>query len=138
LVGIREGKGALDVIDAATLQRTKSIPVSGPVHNVYVTPDGKYAVSGSIDAKTITVVDLQSDQKVWDLNLGSGVRPMTFDVNADGSTNRIFAQLSGFNGFAVVGFQKHAEIQRVKLPDQPGGYGGAEGRMGTTPHALGC
>jgi len=38
-----------------------------------VTPDGKYAVSGSIDAKTITVVDLQSEQAVWDLNLGSGV-----------------------------------------------------------------
>ncbi len=137
LVGIREIQGALDVIDAATLERTKSIPVSGPVHNVYVTPDGKYAVSGSIDAKNITVVDLQADQKVWDLNLGSGVRPMTFDVNADGSTNRIFAQLSGFNGFAVVSFEKHTEIQRVKLPDQPGGYGVAEGRTGTPSHGIG-
>jgi YVTN family beta-propeller protein len=137
LVGIREGKGVLDVIDAATLKRTKTIPVSGPVHNVYVTPDGKYAVCGSIDAKTITVVDLQTDQKVWDLNLGSGVRPMAFDVNADGSTNRIFAQLSGFNGFAVVSFEKHAEIQRIKLPDQPGGYGVAEGRMGTPSHGIG-
>jgi YVTN family beta-propeller protein len=137
LVGIRDGNGALDVIDAATLKRTKSIPVSGPVHNVYVTPDGKYAVAGSIDAKTITVVDLQTDQKVWDLNLGSGVRPMTFDVNADGSTNRIFAQLSGFNGFAVISFQKHAEIQRIKLPDQPGGHGVAEGRQGTPSHGIG-
>jgi YVTN family beta-propeller protein len=137
LVGIREGTGALDVIDTTTGQRIKSIPVSGPVHNVYVTPDGKFAVSGSIDAKTITVVDLQSDQKVWDLNLGTGVRPMAFDVNADGSTNRIFAQLSGFNGFGVVSFEKHAEIQRIKLPDQPGGYGVAEGRMGTPSHGIG-
>ena len=137
LVGIREGTGALDVIDAATAKRTKSIPVSGPVHNVYVTPDGKYAVSGSIDAKTITIVDLQSDQKVWDLNLGTGVRPMAFDENPDGSTNRIFAQLSGFNGFAVVSFEKHAEVQRIKLPDQPGGYGVAEGRMGTPSHGIG-
>ena len=71
----------------------------------------------------MTVVDLQTDQKVWDLNLGTGVRPMAFDVNADGSTNRIFSQLSGFNGFAVVSFETHAEIQRIKLPDQPGGYG---------------
>jgi YVTN family beta-propeller protein len=137
LVGIREGTGALDVIDTATAKRTKSIPVSGPVHNVYVTPDGKYAVSGSIDAKTMTVVDLQSDQRIWDLNLGTGVRPMAFDVNADGSTNRIFSQLSGFNGFAVVSFEKHAEIQRIKLPDQPGGYGVAEGRMGTPSHGIG-
>lgn len=137
LVGIREAKGALDVIDAGTLKRTKSIPVSGPVHNVYVTPDGKYAVSGSIDAKTIAVVDLQSDREIWDLNMGSGVRPMAFEANADGSTNRIFTQLSGFNGFAVVSFEKHAEIQRIKLPDQSGGYGVAEGRMGTPSHGIG-
>ncbi len=137
LVGIRAASGSLEVIDTRTLKKIKSIPVSGPVHNVYVTPDGKYAVSGSIDAKTITVVDLQSDQAVWDLNLGSGVRPMAFDVNADGSTNRIFAQLSGFNGFAVVSFAKHAEIVRVKLPNQPGGYGVAEDRTGTPSHGIG-
>jgi YVTN family beta-propeller protein len=137
LVGIRAGSGSLEIIDTRTLKKIKSIPVSGPVHNVYMTPDGRYAVSGSIDAKTITVVDLQSDQAVWDLNLGSGVRPMAFDVNADGSTNRIFAQLSGFNGFAVVSFAKHAEIERIKLPDQPGGYGVAEGRMGTPAHGIG-
>jgi len=137
LVGIRAGSGSLEVIDTRTLKKIKSIPVSGPVHNVYVTPDGKYAVSGSIEAKTITVVDLQSDQAIWDLNMGSGVRPMAFDVNADGSTNRIFAQLSGFNGFAVVSFAKHAEIERIKLPDQPGGYGVAEARMGTPAHGIG-
>ena len=137
LVGIRAGSGSLEVIDTRTLKKIKSIPVSGPVHNVYVTPDGNYAVSGSIDAKTITVVDLQSEQAVWDLNLGSGVRPMAFDVNADGSTNRIFAQLSGFNGFAVISFAKHAEIERIKLPDQPGGYGVAEGRTGTPSHGIG-
>ena len=137
LVGIREGSGSLDVIDTATRKKTKNIPVSGRVHNVYVTPDGRYAVSGSIESKTITVVDLHSDQAVWDLNLGSGVRPMAFETNSDGSTNRIFAQLSGFNGFAIVNFATHAEVQRIKLPDQPGGYGIAEGRTGTPSHGIG-
>ena len=137
LVGIRESSGSLDVIDTASLKKTKSIPVSGPVHNVYVTPDGKYAVAGSIDAKNLTVVDLQTDQAVWTLNLGSGVRPMAFEANPDGSTKRIFAQLSGFNGFAVVDFAKHIEEQRIKLPDQPGGYGIAEGRTGTPSHGIG-
>jgi YVTN family beta-propeller protein len=137
LVGIRESSGSLDVIDTASLKKTKSIPVSGPVHNVYVTPDGKYAVAGSIDAKNLTVVDLQTDQPVWTLNLGSGVRPMAFEANPDGSTKRIFAQLSGFNGFAVVDFAKHLEVQRIKLPDQPGGYGIAEGRTGTPSHGIG-
>jgi YVTN family beta-propeller protein len=137
LVGIREGTGSLDVIDTATLKRTKNIPVNGRVHNVYVTPDGKYAVAGSIESKTITIVDLHNDQAVWDLNLGSGVRPMAFETNPDGSTNRIFAQLSGFNGFAVVNFATHAEVGRIKLPEQPGGYGIAEGRTGTPSHGIG-
>jgi YVTN family beta-propeller protein len=137
VVGIRESSGWLEVIDTTSLKKTKSIPVSGPVHNVYVTPDGKYAVAGSIDAKNLTVVDLQTEQAVWNLNLGSGVRPMAFDVNPDGSTKRIFAQLSGFNGFAIVDFAKQIEVQRIKLPDQPDGYGIAEGRTGTPSHGIG-
>jgi len=137
LVGIRENSGWLEVIDAASLKKIKNIPVSGPVHNVYVTPDGKYAVAGSIDAKNLTVVDLQTEQAVWNLNLGSGVRPMAFEANPDGSTKRIFAQLSGFNGFSVVDFAKHIEVQRIRLPDQPGGYGIAEGRTGTPSHGIG-
>jgi YVTN family beta-propeller protein len=137
LVGIRESSGWLEVIDTASLKKTKNIPVNGPVHNVYVTPDGKYAVAGSIDAKNLSVVDLQMEQAVWNLDVGSGVRPMAFETNPDGSTKRIFAQLSGFNGFAVVDFAKHSEEQRIKLPDEPGGYGIAEGRTGTPSHGIG-
>jgi YVTN family beta-propeller protein len=137
LVGIRESTGWLEVFDTASLKKTKNIPVSGPVHNVYVTPDGKYAVAGSIDTKNLTIVDLQTEQAAWNLNMGSGVRPMAFEANPDGSTKRIFAQLSGFNGFAVVDFAKHIEEQRIKLPDQPGGYGIAEGRTGTPSHGIG-
>ncbi len=137
LVGIRSAPGSLDVIDTGSMKRAKNIPVNGGVHNVYVTPDGKYAVAGSLESKTVTVVDLQSEQVAWEVNLGSGVRPMAFETNADGSTNRIFVQLSGFNGFAVVNFAKRAEAGRVKLPDQPGGYGIKEGRMGTPSHGIG-
>ena len=57
--------------------------------------------------------------------------------NPDGSTRRIFVQLSGFNGFAVVDFAKRAEVARVKLPDQPGGFGILEGRTGTPSHGIG-
>jgi YVTN family beta-propeller protein len=137
LVGIREDTGWLEVFDTATLQKTKTIPVKGPVHNVYVTPDGKYAVSGSIDAKNLTVVDLQTEQATWDLYMGTGVRPMAFEANPDGSTKRIFIQLSGFNGFGVVDFATHAEVKRITLPSEPGGYGVAEGRTGTPSHGIG-
>jgi len=42
------------------------------------------------------------DEIAWTVKLSSGIRPMTFDTNADGSTKRIFVQLSNFHGFIVV------------------------------------
>jgi YVTN family beta-propeller protein len=126
LVGIRSDAGVVDIIDTSSLRRVKSIPVDGSVHNVYVTPDGKYAVSGAIENKATTVIDLQTEKAVWEVKFDRGVRPMAFEPNPEGSTSRIFVQLSGFNGFAVVDFAKRAEIARIALPDQPGGFGIAE------------
>ncbi|HVS88496.1 MAG TPA: cytochrome D1 domain-containing protein [Candidatus Acidoferrum sp.] len=137
LVGIRSAPGAVDVIDTTSLKRVKSIPVNGPVHNIYVTPDGKYSVSGSIETKLATVIDLQSEQIAWEVKFDKGVRPMAFEANSDGSTSRIFVQLSELNGFAVVDFAKRSEVARIKLPDQPGGFGLAEGRLGTPSHGIG-
>lgn len=137
LVGIRSDPGVVDVIETASLKRTKSIPVDGSVHNVYVTPDGKYAVSGSIENKAATVIDLSSEQAIWTIKFDRSVRPMAFETRADGSTSRIFVQLSGLNGFAVVDFAKRAEVARITLPDQPGRFGIAEGRTGTPSHGIG-
>ena len=39
----------------------------------------------------------------------------------DGSTKWIFVQLTDFNGFAVVDFATHKEVQRIKNPDLPPG-----------------
>jgi YVTN family beta-propeller protein len=137
LVGIRTDPGVLDVIDTTSLVRVKSIAVDGSVHNVFVTPDGKYAVSGSIENKAATVVDLHTELAVWEVKFDRPVRPMAFETNPDGSTNRIFVQLTGFNGFAVVDFAKRAEVARIKLPNQPGGFGIAEGRTATPSHGIG-
>src|SRR5207245_7700852 len=137
VVGIRTLPGALDLIDTSTLTLAKTLAVNAAVHNVYVPHDGKHAVSGSIESQSITVVDLQSDEIAWTLKLDRGVRPMAFERNPDGSTRRIFVQLSGFNVFAVVDFAKRAEVARVKLPDQPGGFGILERRTGTPSHGIG-
>ena len=136
LVGIRAPQGALDVIETASMTRGKSISVDS-VHNVYVTPDGKYTVSGSLEGQSATVTDLQTDQIAWKLNFDHPVRPMAFEVNPDGSTHRIFVQLSNFNGFAIVDFAKRSEVARITLPDEPGGFGIAEGRVNTPAHGIG-
>jgi YVTN family beta-propeller protein len=130
-VSIAVAPGAVDVIDTALLEDVKSIPVKGAVHNTYVTPDGKYVVSGSIQSKTITVIDQKTEEPAWSLEMDLGIRPMAFLTNPDGSTKWIFAQLSNLNGFAVVDFATHKEINRIKLPDLPPGkapyrWGGSE------------
>ena len=115
-VSIAQAPGVVDVIDTATLQRLKSINVKGSVHNTYVTPDGKFVVAGSVAGKTITVIDQKTEDIAWTLDFDLGVRPLTFDTNPDGSTKRIFLQLSDFNGFAVVDFVTHKEVARIELP----------------------
>jgi YVTN family beta-propeller protein len=120
-VAIIKAPGAVDVIDTASQERAKSIPTKGGVHNTYVTPDGKYVVAGSIAGKNLTVIDVQTEQPVWSLELDLGVRPMAFEKNADGSTKRMFVQLTDFHGFAVVDFQTRKEVTRIKLPPLPPG-----------------
>src|SRR3954469_5335242 len=102
------GAGAVDVIDAVTLTRVKSIRTEGGIHNVYVTPDGKWVVAGSIPGKKIQVIDQKTEEVAWTVPTDDGVRPMAFDTNADGSTRRIFVQLSNFNGFLTIDFATHA------------------------------
>ena len=80
LVGIARGPGAVDVIDAKSLTRTKSILVKGRLHNIYVTPDGKHLIAGSIPGKLMTVIDLEREVPVWELPFDLGVRPMTIEA----------------------------------------------------------
>lgn len=136
VVAIAREPGALDIIDTVSLTRTKSIPMNGRLHNTYVTPDGKYAVSGSVRQKFMNVVDLATEEVAWELKTEFGVRPMTFEVNPDGSTKRVFAQVSELNGFVVIDFAARKEVARIKLPDEPNGYA-PEHRMGSPSHGIG-
>ena len=120
-VGIIQEPGGVDVIDTATLTRVKTIPTKGTIHNPYVTPDGKYVVAGSIVGKSVNVIDTKTETPAWTLDEDLGVRPMAFASNPDGSTKWIFVQMSGLNGFAVVDFATHKEVQRIKNPPLPAG-----------------
>jgi YVTN family beta-propeller protein len=120
-VGIAEAPGGVDVIDTATQTRVKTVPTKGAIHNAYVTPDGKYVVAGSIGGKSVNVIDAKTEEPAWSVDMGLGVRPMTFSANPDGSTQWIFVQLSGLNGFAVVDFATRKEIKRIQNPDLPPG-----------------
>ena len=120
-VGIIQAPGGVDVIDTASMTNVKTMPTKGSIHNAYVTPDGRYVVAGSIAGKTVNVFHAQTEQPAWVLDMGLGVRPMAFAANQDGSTKWIFVQLTDFNGFAVVDFATHKEINRIQNPDLPPG-----------------
>jgi YVTN family beta-propeller protein len=115
-VGIVSSPGAVDVIDTGSLERVKSIPTKGGIHNVYVTPDGRHVIAGSIAGRLMTVIDQKTEEPLWTL-FEEGVRPMAFEVNPDGSTKRVFVQISELHGFAVVDFVLRKEVARITLPN---------------------
>ncbi len=114
--------------------------MKGALHNTYVTPDGKYDVSGSIAGKVITVIDTKTDMPVWTLDRDLGIRCMAFTTNPDGSTKWIFVQLHRVQRICSRRFRHfHMEINRIKLPDLAAGkkpylYGGNESHgLAVTP-----
>ena len=136
-VAISAAPGAVDVIDTTSLERVKSIPVKGAVHNTFMTPDGRYVVAGSIAGKVLTVIDSQTEEPVWSLGFEGGVRPIGFEKNPDGSTHRMFVQISELHGFAVVDFATRKEVNRIVLPDVPGVAKNTEGVQGSPSHGIG-
>jgi YVTN family beta-propeller protein len=136
-VAIVSAPGAVDVIDAQSMERVKSIPTRGGIHNTYVTPDGRFIVAGSIVGKSLTVIDGATEEPLWSMDFDNGVRPIAFERNADGSTRRLFVQISDFHGFAIVDFAQHKEIGRVKLPEVPPAERHTEMLQGSPSHGIG-
>ncbi len=135
-VGIQAPPGAVDVIDTVAMENIKSVATEGPIHNVYVTPDGRFAVAGSVQDRTINVIDTGTDELVWTMEMSAGIRPMAFDTYPDGSTRNLYVQLSDLHGFAVVDFNKREEVARIKHPPIPDEHAHTDGLQGAPAHGL--
>src|SRR3954454_10622219 len=136
-VAIVAGAGAIDVIDATTLTRVKSIRTEGGIHNTYVTPDGRFVVAGSIPGKKITVIDQKTEEILWTIPTDAGVRPICFETNPDGSTKRMFVQLSDFHGFIAIDWNTKQVVERITLPEVPPAERHTEGLQGSPSHGIG-
>lgn len=136
-VAIVSPPGAVDVIDTISLKNAKTIATRGGVHNTFVTPDGKFVIAGSILGRNLTVIDSKSEEPVWSLDFDNGVRPIGFETNPDGSTRRMFVQISNFHGFYVVDFEKRKEISRVTLPNLPLEKRHLDTLQGSPSHGIG-
>jgi YVTN family beta-propeller protein len=119
-----QANGGVDVIDAVSLQNVKTIPIRGGIHDLNVTPDGKYVIAGAErgakpPANMMYVIDTRTNEIAWSLLMNPAPSPMAISKNPDGSTQWIFAQLGGLNGFAVVDFATQAKTNEIKLPEIP-------------------
>jgi YVTN family beta-propeller protein len=116
--------GGVDVIDTVSLEKVKTIPIRGGIHDLNITPDGKYVLAGSSRgakpaAHLMNVIDVKTNEITWKLVLNPAPSPMAISSNPDGSTKWIFAQNGTLNGFAVLDFATQAKINEIKLPDLP-------------------
>jgi len=114
--------GGVDVIDTASLANIKTIALKGGIHDLNVTPDGKYVIAGASRgakpaANAMYVIDARTNDVAWTLSMSPSPSPMAITKNPDGSTDKIYAQLGGFNGFAVVDFATRVRTNQIKLPD---------------------
>ena len=136
-VAVIAAPGAVDVIDTQAMTLAKTIPTKGGIHNTFVTPDGKFAVAGSIAGRNLTVIDTATDAPVWSLAFDNGVRPLAFETNGDGSTRRMFVQISNFHGFYVVDFAERRETARIVLPELPKEQQNWDTLQGSPSHGIG-
>jgi YVTN family beta-propeller protein len=116
--------GGVDVIDTASLENVKTIRLTGGVHDLNVTPDGKYVIVGNSrgakpPANVMTVVDTRTNEVAWTLPMSPAPSPMAVTKHPDGSTDKIYAQNGGLNGFAVLDFATRVSTNQIKLPDIP-------------------
>ena len=135
-VAITGADAFVDVVDLEAGRVVKSIRTLGGVHNVYVTPDGRHLVAGMIGARTLTVIDTETDEPVWSVHFDGGVRPMTFETNPDGTTKRIFVQISGYHGCYVVNFEQRRLVRKIALPELPLSRVDNDALQGSPAHGL--
>lgn len=113
--------GFLDIVDTKSFQKIRSLPQKGGMHDCYTTHDGKYIIASSLGAKFLEVIDVQTEQTVWEVHFDKGVTTTAQEVDATGATRRLFSNLSDFRGFAVIDFAAHKEVARIQLPNEPSG-----------------
>jgi hypothetical protein len=94
------------------------------VHNVFVTPDGKYVMATALtgvgpnadkEGMTLRIVDTKTEQYVRSI-VGEGRgghRVCSFYRNPDGSTKWVLCNQGGFNGFVVYDFATGQAVRRV-------------------------
>lgn len=133
---IQGAEGGIDIIDTEKMEKSKFIRILRGVHNAIITPDSKYIVGGSTGGNVATVIDTETELPVWSIHFEGGVRVFCFETNPDGSTKRLYSQVTNLHGFAIVDWATRKEVGRIKLPDIPVAERNSEGLQGAPAHGI--
>jgi YVTN family beta-propeller protein len=131
--------GYIDIVDLTTFKVKKNFHMTGGMHDCYMTPDGKYALGGSLGGKLLVAIDTKAEEIAWQMNFDKGVTTISMETAPDGSTKRLLVPLNQMRGFAVIDFPTHKEINRITLPEVPAGFlldGKLERRNVTATHGA--
>ncbi len=144
-VAIIQGCSCVDVVDLERGEVVKTIRVLGTVHNVFMSPDGRHVAAGMIGARTLTIIDTSNDEPVWSLHFSGrstggypdgGVRPMAFETHPDGSTKRLYVQISNYHGVQVVDFATRTVVKKLDMPSLPISRVTNDALQGSPGHGL--
>ena len=105
----------MDIVDTASLEKVKSVPVGNYPHNVYLTSDGKYMLATSMGDKRITAIDTKTEEPAFEIPLPGVPRPVALDPGP----KNLFVQLSNLHGFIVVDYATRQVTNKVMLPEAP-------------------
>jgi YVTN family beta-propeller protein len=114
----------LQVLDAATLQLIKEIPVGAGAYNVEPSPDGRWIVVTNKKAQSVSVVDARSLTEVARIATSKPL-PHGVAFAPDGSVAFVSAESVGADSGAVdvIDFatRPHRRVATIAIPRQPTG-----------------
>jgi YVTN family beta-propeller protein len=110
--------GGVDVVDTKAGKVIKTIQMLDAVHDLFRTPDGKFATAGSATKPWMTVIDLKTFNKVRRINLDNTPLTSVIERAPNGSSGRIFTEIKDFNGFESVDFKTGKTLAKITFPDK--------------------
>jgi len=113
------GKSWVDIVDTGSLEKVRSVEVGKGPHNIYRTPDNKYMIATAMEGEKLTVIDIATEQPVFDIATGGIPRPLIIDANPDHTINRLFVQLSKLHGFETIDWATRRITGKTMLPPAP-------------------
>src|SRR5665213_141895 len=122
--------GAVDIVDATTLKVTKTIQMRGPgeggMHDIFLTPDGKYMLAGCCEQHPggdfLAAIDVQTEKVMWEVPFDNDVETFAIEAGPDNSSSRVFVETPQLHGFIVVDFATHKQVGKIIFPDEPSGF----------------